>query len=103
MHAIIAEKKEQLVKLCPHYGVLRLEVFGSAARGLDFDPDTSDVDFLVEFHSCDNFPPFDQFFEFAEVLRCALGRPVELIEESAIENQYLLASINRSRKLIYVV
>jgi len=37
MHAAIAEKCEPLTDLCRRYGVARLDVFGSAARGADFD------------------------------------------------------------------
>ena len=49
MHTAIADKKAKLIELCCQYNVARLEVFGSAARGTDFDPQTSDADFLVEF------------------------------------------------------
>ncbi len=49
MHADIAEKRQDLIALCRRYGVKRLEVFGSAARGADFDPTRSDADFLVTF------------------------------------------------------
>lgn len=38
MHPAIAEKREALAALCRRYGVAHLEVFGSAARGHDFDP-----------------------------------------------------------------
>lgn len=43
MHAAIADKKDELAELCRRFGVARLEVFGSAARGADFDPETSDA------------------------------------------------------------
>ena len=33
MNADIEEKREALAELCRRYGVARLEVFGSAARG----------------------------------------------------------------------
>lgn len=39
---------DELAEVCDTYGVRRLEVFGSAFRG-DFDPEQSDIDFLVEF------------------------------------------------------
>lgn len=39
--------EEELFALCRRFGVARLEVFGSSARG-DFHPE-SDVDLLVEF------------------------------------------------------
>ncbi len=38
MHAALADKREELAALCRRHGVARLEVFGSAARGEDFDP-----------------------------------------------------------------
>jgi len=49
MHAEIAAKKEDVIALCRRFDVARLEIFGSAARAADFNPDASDVDFLVEF------------------------------------------------------
>ncbi len=47
MHPLIAGKKEENAAVCRRHRVERLEVFGSTARGTDFDPDKSDVDFLV--------------------------------------------------------
>ena len=101
MHAAIADKKEELTELCRRHGVARLEVFGSAARGADFDPLTSDVDLIVEFRLDDGRAPLRQYFDFAEALRQALGRPVDLVESGAVRNPYLLAAIDRSRELIY--
>lgn len=101
MHPAIAEKREAFAALCRRYGVVRLEVFGSAARGTDFDPASSDADFLVEFDKASALPPLDQFFGLAEALEDVLGRPVDLVEPSAIRNPYLRAAINRSRELIH--
>lgn len=102
MHSAIADKKEELAAVCRHYGVTRLEVFGSAARTTDFDPQTSDADFLVEFDPGAGLTPFDQFFGFAEALSMTLARTVDLVEPAAINNPYLRAAINRSRELVYV-
>ena len=33
MHAAIADKRKELAELCQRYDVVRLEIFGSAARG----------------------------------------------------------------------
>jgi predicted nucleotidyltransferase len=49
MHAEILRHRDMLAALCRRHGVARLDVFGSAARGADFDPERSDVDLLVEF------------------------------------------------------
>jgi predicted nucleotidyltransferase len=85
MHADIDEKRDAVAALCRRYGVARLEVFGSAARGSDFDPKRSDFDFLVEFESRSELPPLEQFFGFAEALEELLGRPVDLVERKAVE------------------
>jgi hypothetical protein len=37
MHATIAGKREDLAALCRRFGVTRLDLFGSAARGTDID------------------------------------------------------------------
>jgi hypothetical protein len=48
MQPLIEASRAQLAQLCREHHVRRLEVFGSAARA-DFDPASSDLDFLVEF------------------------------------------------------
>jgi len=50
VQADIAEKRDALAESCRRYGVERLEVFGSAARGASFDRTDSDADFLVTFN-----------------------------------------------------
>lgn len=84
MHQVVAEQREGLAELCRCYGVTRLEVFGSAARGVDFDPARSDVDFLVEFA-----PEVDldlkRLLDMEEELGRLLGRSVDLVQRTAIE------------------
>lgn len=101
MHVSIAEKREELSALCRRYDVARLEVFGSAARGVDFDPAKSDADFLVEFRSDSQLPPLEQFFGLADALERLLGRPVDLVKRSTVKNPYILAAIDRSREVVY--
>jgi uncharacterized protein len=50
MIGVIEERKADLQDLCRRHGVASLALFGSALRN-DFDPDTSDLDFAVEFSS----------------------------------------------------
>lgn len=101
MHAVIADKRKELAELCRRYDVTRLEIFCSAARGIDFDSETSDADFLVEFDLGSNLPPFDRYIDFVYALRETLGRPVDLIESHTIRNPYLRAAIDKSRELVY--
>ncbi|MBL8666338.1 MAG: nucleotidyltransferase domain-containing protein [Rhodospirillales bacterium] len=84
MHADIAGKRADIAALCRRYGVRRLDVFGSAARGGDFDPANSDADFLVTF--AERSPTgFAAFLDFKEALEALLGRPVDLVEREAVE------------------
>lgn len=104
MHTDIAEKRQELIALCQHYDVARLEVFGSAARGTDFDPARSDADFLVEFKEGAGLSPLDQFFGFAEALEHLLGRPVDLVERKALEqsrNYIRRRSILKDATVVY--
>ena len=101
MHTAIADKRQKLTKLCRRYDVVRLAVFGSAARGTDFDLETSDADFLVEFDPDSNLLPFNRYFSLIGELRAVLGRPVDLIEARAIRNPFLHNAIDKSRELIY--
>lgn len=101
MHADIAAKRDGLIALCRRFDVERLEVFGSAARGTDFEPGRSDADFLVVFKAESTQEPLAQFLGLAKALEELLGRPVDLVEPSAVKNPYILAAINRSREVVY--
>ena len=84
MQTDISEKREALADLCRRYGVERLEVFGSAARGTDFNRARSDADFLVTFTpSARN--DLAVFADLKDALERLLGRPVDLVEREAIE------------------
>lgn len=101
MIAVLEVHKDALARLCQEYGVLRLEVFGSAARGEDFVA-SSDLDLLVEFASDTNFGPWlAHYFEFKERLQELLGREVDLVMAGSLRNPYLLRAIARDRKLLY--
>lgn len=45
---LIAQHRPAISAICRRYRIARQEVFGSAARAMDFTP-ASDADFLVEF------------------------------------------------------
>ncbi len=79
----ITEKRAELAVLCRRYGVARLEVFGSAARDADFDPATSDIDFLVELRApADNL---GRLLGLQKALEALLHRPVDLVNRRAVE------------------
>jgi hypothetical protein len=101
MHALIEQHRAGIAEICRRFGVRRLEVFGSAARGTDFRPDASDADFLVEFERRKDLGPLKQFFGFADALGELLSRPVDLVEPGALRNPFLRAQIDRERELVY--
>ncbi len=97
----IALHREELHELCRHFHVRRLDLIGSAARD-DFDPERSDVDFLVEFdRSHPEAMSFDTYFGLKESLERLLGRPVDLVESSAVRNPYLKAEFEESRVALF--
>lgn len=69
-----------LPKIRHDFGVRRLAVFGSTARGEDRAD--SDVDILVEF---ENDPTFRSFMGLKVFLEDALGRKVDLVTSDALK------------------
>lgn len=100
MHPAIAQHRSGIAAICQRFHVSRLEVFGSAARADDFNPASSDVDFLVEF-AADATVGLQNFFGTKTALEQLLGRAVDLIEPGAVRNPYVLTSINRNREAVY--
>jgi len=101
MHPAIAEKSAEIAAICERVGVRKLEVFGSAARGDDFDPVKSDADFLVEFFPSARRGWLAEYFELREQLSALLNLSVDLVEPVAVTNPYLLEEINRDREMIF--
>jgi uncharacterized protein len=100
MHAMIQERLGALGDLCRRHRVAKLDVFGSAARG-DFDPESSDLDFLVEFEPMPPAEHADSFFGLLEDLERLFGRRIDLLEPEPIENPYLRKSIEQSREALF--
>ncbi len=87
MNPHIAHHREAILALCREYGVARLELFGSASTDA-FDPERSDVDFLVEYPPEYEFGPWlSRFQEFEQALAGVLGRDVDLVMTSALRNR----------------
>ena len=103
VHHAILDKMSEIVAACRKHQAARLEVFGSAAHGGDFNPETSDADFLVTF-----LPPFfpgysDRYLGLADDLESILGRKVDLVTENTRpdRNPFFWESVNDSRELVY--
>jgi predicted nucleotidyltransferase len=100
MHPILAEKQKELEALCAQYGVRTLEVFGSVTTDR-FNPESSDIDFLLDMELEPNATLADRYFGLLEDLKALFGRHVDLVMTGAIRNPYFLEAIERSRTLLY--
>jgi predicted nucleotidyltransferase len=100
MEASIAQRRSEVVDICRRFSVRRLELFGSAA-GDRFDPQHSDVDFLVEFEPLGEGQHADAYFGLRESLEALFGRPVDVVMTRAIRNPYFLEAIEPTRTLLY--
>jgi predicted nucleotidyltransferase len=83
VHATIRDKKDEIVTACRRFNVARLDVFGSAARGSDFDPNRSDADFLVDFTLG---AEIDTYLDLKDDFERILGRRVDLVDRKAFES-----------------
>jgi hypothetical protein len=83
MTPFVETRRAEIADICRRFHVRRLDVFGSAARGLDFKPRRSDADFLVEFES--DADSLTDFLDLKGALEDLLARPVDLIDRAAVE------------------
>lgn len=92
-------ERNRLAELCRQYGVRKLSLFGSAARG-DMTPE-SDVDLMVEFEpgsraSLWDLPAMQQSFSalFGD-------RPVDLVPPDVLKNPFRRRAIVPELKVLY--
>jgi predicted nucleotidyltransferase len=101
MISLSASEQARLADLCRRYGVRRLELFGSAATPA-FEPNRSDVDFLVEFLPEQDLGPWlSHYFAFRTELARLFGRPVDLVMAGAARNPHFRRELERTRTLLY--
>ena len=101
MSPLIEHHLPALRTICRRHAVERLDVFGSAAGG-GFDPHRSDVDFVVRFRPGTDLGRWlGKYFDLRAEFEGVLGRPVELVMESAMVDPLFLREADRSRQLVY--
>lgn len=86
----------EFVEPCKRYDVARRDLSGSASRS-DFDPATSDLDFVVSFSSRTPSQLFDRYFGLKEDLERLFGREVELLMADAMKYPRLIKNVSESR------
>lgn len=100
MVGLIQDRKQELASICRRFGVLSLGLFGSAARE-DFDVDTSDLDFVVEFTPMSPDDHKRSYFGLLKELELLFRRKIDLVETSAIRNPYIRRNVESSQVSLY--
>jgi predicted nucleotidyltransferase len=100
MIPVVASRKAEIEEICRRFGVRRLELFGSAASG-EFQPERSDLDFLVDLGEAPPAAYAEAYFGLLEALQQLFGRSIDLVTEPSVRNPYFRQSIDRTRKLVY--
>jgi predicted nucleotidyltransferase len=92
--SILSEKSEYLAEA---YGVKKIGLFGSYAKGTQTE--VSDIDIIVEFETPLGF----KFMEFADYLENILGKPVDVLTVGGLQGiriPHVVQSIRES--IVYV-
>src|SRR5436305_15155295 len=93
---IVEQNLPAVHELCRRFGVRRLDLFGSAATGR-FDPERSDLDFLVEFEPMPLRPYSKAHSGLRQGLEQLFGRSIDLLTEPALENPYLRRQVEAEK------
>jgi predicted nucleotidyltransferase len=97
---LLADHGRPLQLRCGRFGVERLGFFGSILRD-DFESTNSDLDLVVDFGPDPHDSPARQYVNFKAELERLLGRPVDLVELSAMQESRLKRIIQRTQVGIY--
>ncbi len=98
---LITEHLEEVRALCEKYAVKRLTLFGSAVKGT-FDPEKSDLDFVVEFEwHPDPLERGRRWLELWDELKDLFDRNIDLLVASTIKDAYVADSISRAHLDLY--
>jgi predicted nucleotidyltransferase len=91
--------KNQIKILCEKHNVKYLYVFGSVVS--ERFSKNSDIDFFVDIDIKDPIKYANNYFSLKFELENLLKRNIDLLEVRAINNPYLLKSIEKSMKPVY--
>ncbi len=96
---IIESNLEKVIEICKTHFVERIFVFGSILS--DKFSKKSDIDFLIKFQGVDLLEYFDNYLDLKNKLEILFDRNIDMVEEQTLRNPYLIASINRNKKLLW--
>ena len=96
---MVADRMEEVRRLCARYGVERLYLFGSALSD-DFSSD-SDLDFLVELPDAHYTIYGRNYWGLWRGLHDLFDRKVDLVDQSAVDNPFFLEELEETKLIIY--
>jgi predicted nucleotidyltransferase len=94
------EERAAVERLCRELGVKRLDLFGSATSDA-FDPERSDLDFLVEFLPGASKPWMAEYTHLQEGLEELFERKVDVVFAGGLKNPYFRRAALKSRRTVY--
>ena len=90
---------DEINMLCANHKVRKLFAFGSVLNS-EFS-EASDVDLVVDFNTTDPLEYAENYFGLKFALQELLSRQIDLLEQKALKNKYLVKSINNTKRLLY--
>lgn len=100
MVAILEDRIGAIRAACERFRVVRLDIFGSVLRD-DFEPERSDIDFLVDFGPMSPYDKPDAYFGLLDELRSILNTEIDLVMVGALKNRYIREDVNRTKQSLY--
>ncbi len=97
---LVRQNEVALKTLCHAQEVRELGLFGSAVTDA-FDPQRSDLDFVVEFDHADRPGIADRFLNLASGLESIFHRKVDLITTRSLKNHLFKGTLNRTKEILY--
>jgi uncharacterized protein len=98
MDTNLAYSTEKIVDLCVQYGVIKLDVFGSAAVSYN---SANDYDFVVELEHDEFVSKARRWIGFADGLEKILGKPVDLVSLASMKNPLFSSAVRATQKCVY--
>lgn len=95
----LKEHISQIKQLCNAHHVKSLFAFGSVLTN-QFNG-KSDIDFVVDIDSNNPLDYSDHYFALKFQLEQLLEKPIDLLEERAINNPFLRKQIDHTKVLVY--
>src|SRR5206468_4424758 len=97
---LIEQHRAEIDDLCRRHQVAKLELFGSAVTG-EFQPETSDLDFLVEYLPLPPGTRADAYFGLLHDLEDLFQRKIDLVVIQEFRNRFFKRSVDQQRTLLY--